>query len=212
MKIASINISKPKTIFWRGKQITTGIYKNPVSDPIFLGKENVRGDEVSDRRVHGGIYKACYLFSKDDYPYWKNLFPKLEWNYGMFGENLTVSGLDETKILIGDIYRIGEVLVQVTQPREPCYKLGIKFGSQTVLKMFIAHKRPGVYVSILQEGFVKIDDEMILVEQSKNSLTILDFFELVFAEHKNQEHLKLAINNDALAVQKREKLKKYLID
>jgi len=212
LKIASINISKPKTIFWRGKQITTGIYKNPVSDPIFLGKENVRGDEVSDRRVHGGIYKACYLFSKDDYPYWKNLFPKLEWNYGMFGENLTVSGLDETKILIGDIYRIGEVLVQVTQPREPCYKLGIKFGSQTVLKMFIAHKRPGVYVSILQEGFVKIDDEMILVEQSKNSLTILDFFELVFAEHKNQEHLKLAINNDALAVQKREKLKKYLID
>ena len=211
MKIVSTNIAKPTTVVWRGKQITTGIYKTPVNEPIFLGSENVKGDEVSDRKVHGGRYKACYLFSNDAYPYWKSLFPNLDWNYGMFGENLTISGLDESKILIGDIYRIGEALVQVTQPREPCYKLGIKFGNHSALESFIAHKRPGFYVSVLVEGSVKTNDEMILVEKAKKSLSVLDFFELVFDKLKNQKHLKLAIKNQALPPQKREKLKKYLI-
>jgi MOSC domain-containing protein YiiM len=126
----------------------------------------------------------------------------------MFGENLTVSGLDETKILIGDIYKIGEALVQVTQPREPCFKFGIKFGNQGALKQFITHAHPGVYVRILEAGFVKVNDDMKLIEQAKNSLTVRDFFELVFAKHKNQEHLKLAVNNDALPIRKREKLRK----
>jgi len=211
LKIISTNIAHPKTLVWRGKQVKTGIYKNPISDPIYLGKENVRSDEVSNRKVHGGTYKACYLFSEDNYPYWKALYPNLEWNYGMFGENLTVSGLDETKILIGDIYKIGEALVQITQPREPCYKLGIKFGNPGILKQFIAHAHPGVYVSVLEEGFVKVNDDVTLVEQAKRSLTIRDFFDLVFAKHKNQEHLKLVVNNNALPIHKREKLMKYII-
>ena len=211
MNIVSTNIAQPKTIVWRGKQITTGIYKVPVSGPIYLGKEVVNGDEVSDRKVHGGIYKACYLFSADHYPYWKSLYPHLTWDYGMFGENLTVSGLDETKILLGDVYNIGEALVQITQPREPCYKFGIKFGNQGVLKQFIAHARPGVYVRILEAGFVKVNDDMKLVEKAKNSLTVFDFFELLFAKHKNLEHLKLAVNNDALPLRKREKLRTYIL-
>lgn len=198
-------------MIWRGKQITTGIYKDPVSNPIFLGYENVRGDEVSDRKVHGGVHKACYLFSADNYPYWKSLFPNLDWNYGMFGENLTVSGLDETKIFVGDIYKIGEALIQVTQPREPCYKLGIKFGNHSILETFIAHKRPGFYVSILLEGYVKTNDEMILIEKAKKSLSVYYLFELVFDKQKNQKHLKLAIKNEALPLKKREKLKKYII-
>ena len=198
-------------MIWRGRQITTGIYKYPINDPIYLGKEIVRDDEVSDRKVHGGTYKACYLFSEDSYPYWKNLYPNLEWNYGMFGENLTVLGLDETKITIGDIYKIGKALVQVTQPREPCYKLGIKFGNQGILKQFIAYAHPGMYVSVLEEGFVKVNDKIALVEHAKNSLTVRDFFELVFAKHKNQEHLRLAINNNALSLRKREKLKKFVV-
>lgn len=211
MKIVSTNIASPKTVVWQGRQIITGIYKNPADRPIYLGKESVRSDEVSDRKVHGGTHKACYLFAEDEYKYWKNLYPNLEWNYGMFGENLTVSGFDETKILIGDIYKIGKALVQVTQPREPCFKLGIKFGDQGILKAFIERARPGVYVSVLEEGFVNVGDKLTLVEQAKNSLTIREFFDLVFAEHKNQEHLKLAINNEALPIHKRERLKKYLI-
>jgi len=211
LNIVSTNIAQPKTIVWRGKTVTTGIYKNPVSDPIYLEKESVRGDEVSDRKVHGGTYKACYLFSADHYPCWKALYPNLEWDYGMFGENITVLGLDETKILIGDIYKIGEALVQVTQPREPCYKFGIKFGTQDALKQFIALSHSGFYVRILESGYVKVNNDLILMEQAKNSLSIRDFFELLFAKHKNQDHLKLAVNNSALPLPKRVKLKNYIV-
>ena len=106
MHITSTNIAKPTTILFRGKNVTTGIYKNPTQQPIYLGKSDVKDDEVTDRRYHGGEFKACYLFSENHYAYWKNLYPDLDWNWGMFGENLTVNGLDETKIMIGDIYKI----------------------------------------------------------------------------------------------------------
>ena len=174
MKIISTNIAQPTTMLWRGKKVTTGIYKTPTNSPIYLGKEDVQGDEVTDRRYHGGEYKACYLFSAEQYPYWKNLYPNLNWTYGMLGENLTVSGLDETKIYIGDIYKIGTALVQITQPREPCFKFGIKFGTQDVLKQFIQHGFPGTYVRVLEEGYVSANDSVSLVESAKNSLTIND--------------------------------------
>ncbi|MDO7173777.1 MOSC domain-containing protein [Mariniflexile sp. AS56] len=198
MQIIATNLAQPTSITWMGQEVITGIYKTPTNQPIYLGKEIVAEDEVSDREVHGGEFKACYLFSETHYAYWKNLYPNLKWNYGMFGENLTVSGLDETEILIGSIYKIGEALVQVTQPREPCYKFGVKFGSQRVLKQFVKHGRPGTYVRVLEPGFVKTGDVFILKEQAKNSLTTAQFFELLFSKNKNQEHLKLAINNDAL--------------
>lgn len=98
MQITSTNIAKPTTIEWNGKKQTTGMYKNPIDAGIYLEKEDVKGDEVSDRKHHGGIFKACYLFSEDHYDYWKNLYPNIDFNYGIFGENLTVKGLDETKI------------------------------------------------------------------------------------------------------------------
>ena len=206
MQIISNNIAKPKTILWRGQQIKTGIYKTPTTKPIYLGKENVSEDEVSDRKVHGGEFKACYLFWAENYPYWKNLYPNLDWDWGMLGENLTVSGLDETKIYIGNIYKIGTALVQITQPREPCYKFGVKFGTQKVLKQFIQHGRPGTYVRVLEEGLVKTGDSFKLVEQAKNSITTTQFFELLFAKQKNLKHLKLVLKNEALPLKKRIKL------
>ena len=210
MKIISTNIAKPKTVLWNGKEVTTGIYKKPIKEPIYLEKENVRGDVVSDRNVHGGIYKACYLFSADYYPYWKNLYPDLDWDYGMFGENLTVSGLDETQLCIGDIYKIGTALVQVIQPREPCFKFGIKFGTQQVLKQFIQYGRPGTYVSILEEGHVTLNDKMILAKRSQNGLTIAQLFHLYYARDKDQELLKLAVNNEVLPERKRVKLMAFV--
>jgi MOSC domain-containing protein YiiM len=210
MQIISTNIAKPTAFKWNEKEVITGIFKKPVSEPLYLEKEAVKGDEVSDRKVHGGIYKACYLFSADHYPYWKNLYPNLEWDYGMFGENLTVSGLDETQIHIGDIYKIGTALVQVTQPREPCFKFGVKFGNQEVLKQFIKHGRPGTYLSILEEGSVNVGDDIILVERSKSSLTIVQLFNLYYAKDKDQKILKLAIDNEALPMRKRTKLTAYV--
>ncbi|WP_298480907.1 MOSC domain-containing protein [uncultured Maribacter sp.] len=210
MKIISTNISKPTTIIWNGKEEQTGIYKYPISNSIYLGKSDVLKDTVIDRIHHGGTNKACYIFSSDKYGYWKNMYPNLEWNWGMFGENLTVQGLDESVLRIGSIYKVGECLVQITQPREPCYKLGIRFGTQNILKEFIDHGFPGTYIRVLEEGEVKVGDSFILTEESKNILTVQQFYQLLYAKEKNLDIIKIAIENDTLPKRKKEKLKKYL--
>jgi MOSC domain-containing protein YiiM len=210
MIITSTNIAKPTTIIWNDKEVITGIYKAPINESIYLGKYDVKGDEVTDRKYHGGEFKACYLFSENHYEYWKNLYPNLDWNWGMFGENLTVSGLDETKIMIGDIYKVGEVLIQITQPREPCFKFGVKFGSQRALKQFIDYGFSGTYVRVLEEGLVKTGDKFQLVKQAENSITTYQFFDLLFSKEKNKNLIKLIQNNDALPIKKRDKLKAYL--
>ncbi|MEP1489299.1 MAG: MOSC domain-containing protein [Algibacter sp.] len=210
MKITSTNLAKSTTITWNDKEVTTGIYKIPINTPIYLDEEGVRDDEVSDRKVHGGEFKACYLFSETHYKYWKALYPDLDWNWGMFGENLTVSNLDENQIYIGDIFKVGDALVQVTQPREPCFKFGVKFGSMDALKQFIDHGFPGTYIRILKPGFVKNGDIFELIDRAENSLTTYQFFNLLYAKHKDEHLLKLAINNDALPERKRNKLKAFL--
>lgn len=210
MKIISTNVAEETIIKWRGKNVKTGIFKKPTAEPIFLGKEDVRGDAVSDRKDHGGIFKACYLFSANYYPYWNSLYPNLDWTYGMFGENLTVSNLDETQLVIGDVYKIGNARIKITQPREPCYKFGVKFGTQKVLKQFIQHGCPGTYVSVLEEGTVSVDDFMTLEDRPKNSLTTSEFFELFYAKEKNQELLKLVLDNDALPQKLKLHMAKYV--
>ncbi|RKN78125.1 MOSC domain-containing protein [Ulvibacterium marinum] len=210
MRIISTNIGQPTTILWNNKKEQTGIFKYPVSEPLFLEKESVAQDTISNRKVHGGVHKACYLFSMDQYPYWKGLYPHLEWNWGMFGENLTIEGLDETQIRIGDIFRIGTALVQVSQSREPCYKLGVRFGNQDILRQFIDHGYSGAYVRILEEGQVRTGDILQLEQASENPLTVKQFFNFLFERKKNPDILQLAIANTALPERKRERLKKYL--
>ena len=210
MQIISTNIAAPRTIEWEGKSVITGIYKMPTNQPIQLGLENVVGDEVSDRLVHGGVFKACYLFSADVYPYWKNLYPNLDWNWGMFGENLSVSGLDESKICIGDTYKLGTAVVQVTQPREPCFKLGVKFGTMDVLKQFVEHGRSGIYVRILKEGKVTKGDTMMLLERPKELVTIAQFLDLLYKPEKDQNLIKIALQNDSLSLKKRIELGNFV--
>ncbi len=210
MKIISTNIGAKTTIIWNNKEEKTGIYKYPTKEALFLGKTDVLKDTVIDRKHHGGIYKACYLFSANNYAYWKSLYSNLDWDWGMFGENLTIEGLNETKIRIGNIYKVGNALVQISQPREPCYKLGIRFKNQAILKQFIAHEHPGTYVRVIKEGNVSINDSFTLVEQSKNELTIQQFYTLLYAKEKDKNILKLAIANDSLPEYKRKQLKKYL--
>lgn len=210
MKILSTNIAEPVTFIWKGKEETTGIFKKPVDKPLFLTKNDVLDDVVSDRLHHGGYYKACYVFSAEQYPYWKNLYPDLDWSWGMFGENLTLSGFDESAVFLGDIYKVGEALVQVSQYREPCYKLGYKFGTQQVLKQFIQHGRGGTYLSILEEGNVQVGDEFKLVERPEESLTVEALFQLVFAKEKDQELLAVAARSKAIPPKKRNLLSGYL--
>lgn len=212
MKIVSTNIGKQTKFIWNGKEETTGIFKKPTGQPIFLTKNDVLSDEVSNRLNHGGYYKACYLFSVEQYPYWKELYPHLDWSWGMFGENLTVSGFDERDVYLGDIYKVGDALVQVSQYREPCYKLGHKFGTQKVLKQFIQHGFGGTYLSIIDEGYVNVDDEFILTERPKSSLTVADLFHLVHAKQKDQDLLKIAANSKAIPPKKRLLFSNYVTD
>jgi MOSC domain-containing protein YiiM len=210
MKVISTNIAKPTKFIWDGKEETTGIFKKPTNKPIYVTKNDVLNDEVSNRLNHGGYYKACYIFSSEQYPYWKNLYPALDWSWGMFGENLTVSDFDERKVFLGDIYKVGEALVQVSQYREPCYKFGHKFGTQKVLKQFIKHGFGGTYLSILEEGNVTINDEFTLVERPENSLSVAALFQLVFAKEKDQNLLKIAVQSKAIPPKKRILLSEYL--
>jgi MOSC domain-containing protein YiiM len=200
MKIISTNIGKPQTIEWRGNQIQTGIYKNSVNHPIFLESEDVLNDHVMDRRYHGGTDKACYLYSADHYKMWSKLYPDVEMPWGMFGENLTVKGLNEAEINIGDTFQIGNAVVQATQPRQPCFKLGIRFGSQNIVNQFIDSGFAGVYVRVLQKGEVKTGDSFVLTEK-KNSLSIQKIFELLYTTdfENEKENAQKAINEPLLA-------------
>lgn len=210
MHVISTNIGKATTISWNGKEERTGIFKYPVPGPIRLERTDVAGDMVSDRKHHAGIHKACFLFSADLYPYWKERYPDLEWDWGMFGENLTVEGLDESIVRIGDVYSIGKALVQVSQPREPCYKLGVRFGNQSILKQYIALGRPGTYVRILKEGEVRTGDEIVLQEQSENTLTIQQFYKLLYAKEKSKEIMTIFMDNPSVPQYKKDRYRKYI--
>jgi len=178
MKVISVNLGERKVLNYKGKIVETGIFKFPVNQPIFLGTEDVKNDAVIDRKHHGGIEKAVYGYSQNHYAYWKALYPNLDWNYGMFGENLTISNLEETEIFIGNTYKLGEVLLEVTKPREPCYKLGIRFGTQKILKQYWNSTKCGVYFKVLQTGNVAVGDELILVNKAENSPTIAEVYEM----------------------------------
>ncbi|MEX0273513.1 MAG: MOSC domain-containing protein, partial [Flavobacteriaceae bacterium] len=188
-----------------------GIYKYPIESPILLERETVKNDIVSDRKHHGGEYKACYLFPKEEYGFWKPLYPDFDWKWGAFGENLTVEGLNETLVRIGSIYQIGKATVQITEPRQPCFKLGIRFGDQDILKKFVDHGRTGTYVRILEEGEVRTGDVLNLIEESESPLTIQQYHRLITVREKDQELLKLAVANDSIRRKKRDMLKKYIL-
>ncbi|MBV5314512.1 MAG: MOSC domain-containing protein [Prolixibacteraceae bacterium] len=210
MKIVSTNIAEPTTIEWRGQEVQTGIYKYPVEAPIFLGTEDVENDHVLDRLYHGGVDKACYLYSADHYSFWKNKYPSQLWQWGMFGENLTVAGLNESEIRIGDRFKIGDAEVQVSQPRQPCFKLGVRFGDQKVVDDFWQLPYPGIYVRVLQSGNVRVGDELVLIDRNTDSLAVSEVFSIFRLQRDNADLLIKAINDPLLAESCRTDIRKIL--
>lgn len=209
MEVISVNIGQKKTIIYNGESIETGIYKYPVDEAIDIGFTDVAGDDVIDRRYHGGLDKACYLYSADHYRYWKLIYPDLDWQWGMFGENLTVNNLHENKIHIGDIFEIGSTTVQVTQPRQPCFKLGIRLNNPKAVKQFVQKELPGVYFRVLKNGEISKGDQMILVDQKVHNFTITEVFHLIYNAQDNIDKVKQAIGMPELADSCRADLMKY---
>lgn len=177
MKILATNIGEKKEVIWKGKPITTGIFKYAVDAPIFLGKEDVKGDAVCNRTHHGGIDQAVYGYSLKHYEYFKALYPQLDWQFGMFGENLTIDDLDETNIHVGDTFKVGEAILEVTKPRQPCMKLGVRFNDMKMVKQFWSTTFSGVYFKVLQTGFVKTGAIFEQIKSCPENPTIANIYQ-----------------------------------
>jgi MOSC domain-containing protein YiiM len=209
MKVKSVNIGNKKEVKWKGKKVFTGIYKFSTEE-IFLDFEEVKLDEVVDRKYHGGIDKACYIYSANHYKFWSTLYPNLDFIDGMFGENITISDLDESKIFIGDIYKLGDATVQVTQPRQPCFKLGIRFGNQKIIKQFINQPYPGIYLKVIERGKVKKGDYFQLIERQHDSLSVVEIWDLLYQKEFNQSDLEFALSLPYLSIACKNSLLKRL--
>ena len=197
-RILSVNISLPREIDYGGQKISTGIFKEPVEGRITLRTLNLDGDRQADLSVHGGPDKAVYAYPVEHYEYWHSVFPDLAMPNGMFGENLTVEGLIESEISVGDVFRIGSATVIATQPRMPCYKLGVKFGRMDVIKKFLASGRSGIYFKVSNEGEVATGDTIHQITKDPNQITISDIVRLYSIEREDLQTMRRAVKVDAL--------------
>ncbi len=158
MRVVSVNVSLGVQVLWRGGTVRTGIYKKPTPDRIRIGSLGLEGDEQADPQVHGGPLKAVYVYPSDHYAFWRDELPGTDLPWGAFGENLTVSGISEPAVRVGDRFRIGTALLAATKPRFPCYKLGIRFRREDIVPRFLASGRTGFYLRVLEEGDVGAGD------------------------------------------------------
>jgi MOSC domain-containing protein YiiM len=177
MNLLSVNVSLPIEIESDGRRVSTGIFKRPVDGPVAVTKLNLDGDRQADLKNHGGEFKAVYAYSFDHYPYWQNLLNIVDMPMGQFGENLTIAGLDESKSCIGDHLQIGDAIFAVTQPRVPCFKLGIRFNDPEMPNRFIASGYTGYYLKVIQKGVVEAGDKVDLVRRSDDGVTVRALFE-----------------------------------
>jgi MOSC domain-containing protein YiiM len=198
MKIVSVNVSLPRTVHWLGKEVATGIFKEPVGGAVMLRRLNFDCDRQADLTVHGGPSKAAYIYPSEHYPFWKKELPGMELPWGMFGENLTTAGFDEKDTYIGDHLRIGKAVVVVTQPRTPCFKLGIKFGRDDILKRFLESGRSGFYVSVLEEGQVKAGDLIESFEEDPQRVTVAELNRLYAEGNYDRSVIERAVRVQAL--------------
>jgi MOSC domain-containing protein YiiM len=210
MKIISLNAGLPRIVEWNGEPVATGIFKEPVQGPVMLRTLNLDGDRQADLSVHGGVSKAVYAYPSEHYDFWRRELPEMELPYGMFGENFTTAGLFEDKLNVGYRFRVGEAELMVTEPRMPCYKLGIKFGRADIIRKFLQSRRTGFYFAVLKEGMVKAGDELELLSRDANNITIADITRLYAFEKDDVETLRRAVKLEALSESWREYFQKRL--
>jgi MOSC domain-containing protein YiiM len=211
MKLLSVNVGLPREIEWKGRMVRTSIFKEPVSGRVKVTKLNVNGDQQSDLAVHGGIDKAIYLYPSEHYVFWRKELPGAELPLGMFGENFTTEGsLDDQTVFIGDRFRVGSAEFVVTQPRMPCFKLGIRFGRPDIIKRFLHSGRNGFYFAVVQEGEVGAGDAIELLARDQNGITVAEIVNLYSADAGNQDLLRRVSELSALPESWRDYFRKRL--
>jgi len=199
MKLLSVNVSLPTEVLYKGKTVTTGIFKTPVNRRVMLRTLNLDGDGQADLIGHGGIYKAAYVYSIENYDYSKCELGRTDFTFGQFGENFTVEGMLEDEIHVGDVFRVGGALVEVTQPRVPCYKLGIKMGLPQFVKMFLSSCQVGFYLRVLQEGEVGAGDVFDRVRTDPERMTVREIWHLLYFDPENLGGARQALRIRALS-------------
>ncbi len=200
MRLLSINVSKPKPIEYNGKTVHTGIFKEPVTGAVMLRENNIDGDGQGDLKVHGGTYKAIYGYPIEHYSHWQYELKRDDLSYGQFGENLTVEGMLEMDVHIGDVYQIGTtVQLQITQPRVPCFKLGYKMGMPEFPKQFLESRRVGFYFRVLAEGKITAGDTISRVEEASEPMSVTEILNLRYFDTNNHEKIAKARKLPALS-------------
>jgi MOSC domain-containing protein YiiM len=187
MKVVSVNVGLPREVMWHGRTVTTGIYKQPVEGRVALRKLNLDGDRQADLSVHGGEYKAVYCYPVAHYDYWKKELPGRELPMGMFGENFSTDGLVEDSVHLGDQFSVGSAEVVVTQPRLPCYKLGVRFQSDDMVRRFLASGRTGFYLAVKREGEVGAGDEIKVISRDENAVPVSEITRLYVAKRYGED-------------------------
>lgn len=210
MKLISLNVSLPRLVEYNGEPVATGIFKEPVQGPVMLRTLNLDGDRQADLSVHGGVTKAVYGYPSEHYDFWKTEFPEMSLPFGMFGENLTTEGIFEDRVNVGDRFRVGEAELMVTEPRLPCYKLGIKFRRSDIIKRFLQSRRTGFYFSVVKEGTVAAGTEIELISRDPNNVTIADIVRVYAFEKDDLETLGRAVKLEALSESWREHFRKQI--
>jgi MOSC domain-containing protein YiiM len=210
MKLLSINVGLPREIEWQGKRVRTSIFKSASAGHVRVMTLNLEGDEQSDLSVHGGAHKAVYAYPSEHYPFWHEEVPEVDLPLGAFGENFTTEGLFEEAVHIGDRFRVGTAKFIVTQPRLPCFKLGIRFGRQEMVKRFLRSGRTGFYLAVLEEGSVTAGDSIELLARDEHGVTVADIVNLYTAGATDQDLLQRASALPALPTDWRDHFRKRL--
>ena len=210
MKLLSVNVGFPREVEWNGRIVRTSIFKAPVPGRVQVRKLNLDGDQQSDLTVHGGVDKAVYVYPSEHYAFWRQELPGVDLPWGVFGENFTTEGLLEGSVRIGDRLRAGTAEFVVTQPRMPCYKLGIRFGRPDMVRRFHDSRRNGFYLAVVQEGEVTAGDSFELIARDEHGVTVADVVALYAADAANQDLLRRVSELPALPEGWREYFRKRL--
>lgn len=210
MKLLSVNVGLPREIAWKRKLVRTSIFKNPVAGKVRVSRLNVAGDQQSDLTVHGGPDKAVYAYPSEHYRFWRSELPDMDLAWGVFGENFTTEGLGEDTLHIGDRLRVGSAEFVVTQPRMPCFKLGIRFNRSDMVKRFLQSGRTGFYFAVVKEGEVAAGDSIEFLERDEHNIPVTDIVNLYRGDAANQELLRRVSELPSLPNSWREYFRKRL--
>ena len=210
MRLISVNVGRPRDVDWHGRVVRTSIWKSPVKGTVRVTTLNLEGDEQSDLSVHGGPEKAVYVYPSEHYDYWRRELPAADLPWGAFGENLTTEGLLEADVSIGDRLRAGSAEFLVTQPRVPCYKLGIRFGRDDMVKRFLHGGRSGFYLAVLREGEVAAESPCEVAARDRHGVTVADIAALYARDLDSEDLLRRAVEVPALPEGWKEHFRKRL--